>query len=362
MQEAEVVLSILKDKSKTDSNYVFKRMYRHFYNKSFYSGEQSNQMEFDAELSKTIDLLRHERYNPKINYTFMMSILTIIKRIIGAIYYSKLNGFASNIEITIFKTIEGMFKDNDYYIHLKVESKHKVKLASYIIDFIKRKIQDERFCNLLNEFVLSDLDNSMADDTFWLLFDITMKGYFENYCRIGEEILLAFSGKTEWEQFAKNDFYRSVKANDIPIISMNDIFRQPLIFDSINISKDKDKRVILNISNEYMSRILKPFTKNGKSNINSKRMNLPVVNIIKEYNKDIEQFKCKFENTKNFGLKFKKFRHYHYQSLLKTIACKEKTTVNKTIKKYGKVLKNEKLRTEKLIVSYNNISYIGFRF
>jgi len=79
MQNAELVLTILRDKSKESPNYKFQRLYRHLFNKDFYLkayskiySKEGNMTEgTDKEtidgfsIERLIEQLKNETYYPK---------------------------------------------------------------------------------------------------------------------------------------------------------------------------------------------------------------------------------------------------------------------------------------------------------
>jgi len=80
---------------------------------------------------------------------------------------------------------------------------------------------------------------------------------------------------------------------------------------------------------------LKPFRKNGKSNHYAARVNLPVMDIINLYNAEIRGLYNYYCLATDVSKKLATFKFYHYYSMIKTIARKEKSSVRKVFKKYG---------------------------
>ena len=80
---------------------------------------------------------------------------------------------------------------------------------------------------------------------------------------------------------------------------------------------------------------LKPFMRNKKTVHHNARINLPVIDIISQYRAEMHglyNFYCLASDVSD---KLGKFKHYHYTSLAKTIARKEKSSVKKVFSKYG---------------------------
>jgi group II intron reverse transcriptase/maturase len=80
---------------------------------------------------------------------------------------------------------------------------------------------------------------------------------------------------------------------------------------------------------------LKPFVKNGKSVHNNARINDSILDIINTYNSEIRGLYNYYSMATDVSKKMGKFKFYHYYSMVKTIARKEKTSVKKVISKYG---------------------------
>lgn len=80
---------------------------------------------------------------------------------------------------------------------------------------------------------------------------------------------------------------------------------------------------------------LKPFKKNGKPYPFVARNNYPVMDIISMYNAEIRGLYNYYCLATDVSTKIATFKYYHYYSMLKTIARKEKSTVGKVYKKYG---------------------------
>jgi len=80
---------------------------------------------------------------------------------------------------------------------------------------------------------------------------------------------------------------------------------------------------------------LKPFMKQGKPTHFTARMNYSVMDIISMYNAEVRGLYNYYCLAVNVGGKLAMFKYYHYGSLMKTIANKEKSSINSVIRKYG---------------------------
>lgn len=65
------------------------------------------------------------------------------------------------------------------------------------------------------------------------------------------------------------------------------------------------------------------------------RVNLPVIEIISQYNAEIRGLYNYYCLATDVSTKISTFQYYHYFSMIKTIARKEKSSVKKVIQKYG---------------------------
>ena len=86
---------------------------------------------------------------------------------------------------------------------------------------------------------------------------------------------------------------------------------------------------------EVINRHIRQFTENGKAASFKPRVNLPMLDIINEYNSEIRGLYNYYSLATDVSVKLNKFKYYHYWSLLKTIAHKEKSTTTQVMAKYG---------------------------
>jgi len=96
-----------------------------------------------------------------------------------------------------------------------------------------------------------------------------------------------------------------------------------------------NEKIQLLVPAEVINRKLKPFMANGKSVSFRPKVYLPVLDIISEFNAKIRGLYNYYSLATDVSTKLGKFKHYHYLSLLHTIANKEKTTIKKVRAKYG---------------------------
>ena len=80
---------------------------------------------------------------------------------------------------------------------------------------------------------------------------------------------------------------------------------------------------------------LGPFVKDGKAVHHNARINDPILDILTQYNAEIRGLYNYYCLATDVSTKINKFKYYHYTSLQKTIARKEKCSVAQVIEKYG---------------------------
>ena len=96
-----------------------------------------------------------------------------------------------------------------------------------------------------------------------------------------------------------------------------------------------NETIQLLVPSEAINRKIQPFTQDGKAASFKPRVNLPILDIINEYNSEIRGLYNYYSLATDVSVKLNKFKYYHYWSLLRTIAHKEKSTVTKVKSKYG---------------------------
>ncbi|MFL0197922.1 reverse transcriptase domain-containing protein [Clostridium sp. WILCCON 0269] len=102
------------------------------------------------------------------------------------------------------------------------------------------------------------------------------------------------------------------------------------------LKEKKNNQIIqLLVPSKVIKERIKPFISNGKSVHNNFRINLPIWEIISQYNKEIIELYNYYCLAADVSVKVGRFKFYHYFSLAKTLARKEKISVKQVIDKYG---------------------------
>lgn len=111
-----------------------------------------------------------------------------------------------------------------------------------------------------------------------------------------------------------------------------------------------NETIQLLVPGEVINEKLKPFVNNGKAVHHKARINDPILDILTQYNAEIRGLYNYYCLATDVSTKINKFRYYHYTSLEKTIARKEKCSVAQVIEKYGvEVKRKQGTGTRKLL-------------
>jgi group II intron reverse transcriptase/maturase len=89
------------------------------------------------------------------------------------------------------------------------------------------------------------------------------------------------------------------------------------------------------VPKEVIQSKIQKFTKNGKPIHVPERINDPVLNTLMKFNGEIRGLYNYYRLATDVSKKLYAFKHMHYQSLLKTIARKEKKSIKQILTKYG---------------------------
>jgi group II intron reverse transcriptase/maturase len=111
-----------------------------------------------------------------------------------------------------------------------------------------------------------------------------------------------------------------------------------------------NETIKLLVPSEVITQKLKPFTNNNKSVHHNARITMSVLDIIAQYNAEIRGLYNYYALATDVSTKIGTFKFYHYFSLAKTIARKEKSSVKKVIEKYGvEIPRKQQTGTRKII-------------
>jgi hypothetical protein len=113
------------------------------------------------------------------------------------------------------------------------------------------------------------------------------------------------------------------------------------------------------VPSEVISNHIKPYTKNGKPIHHNARVSKPILDIVNEYNSEIRGLYNYYCVATDVSDKIGKFRYFHYGSLLKTIARKEKTSASRVLGKYGLEMRTRDGKGRKKLLSVRYMTQDG---
>lgn len=385
MQKADVILAIISQKSKENRSYIFQRLYRLLFNKDIYIYSldkiySRKNKEFckdkDIIINSIIEKIKKEKYLFEgnkvdgINFEDEILIATlsnIIESIYEPIFLNNSHAFRPNrSHKTALTNLKLFCNDMNTFLVGSIDLQFNKGIINKLLELLSRKIDDKRFINLINQIMLKGYLNSndcASKKLHNILINIYLHEldthineyisvYFQElnvqYVRYGNEYILCFKDNTEViykfkidiEKFLNDEMKIFKNENNIEILSYNkgsNIFFLDYEIGCTNKNNDNcdDGKLKLMVPKKIINERLKPFMKMGKSIQFSYRVNMPVDKIINLYNQEIEKLYKYYSIADDVKSKLHDFKYYHYQSLLKTIACKEKITIKKVIARYG---------------------------
>jgi group II intron reverse transcriptase/maturase len=99
--------------------------------------------------------------------------------------------------------------------------------------------------------------------------------------------------------------------------------------------RDANETIQLLVPGDVIQEKLKPFMSNGKAIHHNARINIPLLDTLTQYNAEIRGLYNYYCLATDVSKKMGKFRYYHYYSLIKTVARKEKCSVTQVLSKHG---------------------------
>ncbi|BAH08511.1 reverse transcriptase/maturase family protein [Clostridium kluyveri] len=272
----------------------------------------------------------------------------------------------------------------------------------FVIKSLCEKISDGRFINLIRKFLAAGYTKEKKNCDTWSgisqresLANILINIYLDKfdkyinkefgqvkYTRYLDNFIIFISGTKDLAEymiekikvFLKDKLNIETTEEEIFIIDLN---KQRVKFLGYEITKlkhnfkdnktDKSKEKMDNeiiqllIPAEVIRKRIKPFILNGKPIHNNSRINLSVFKIISLYNREIIDLYNYYCLASDVNAKVRKFKFYHYLSLVKTLARKEQISVKQVINRYGIVFKGKDKNVLKKVVGINHMTKNGIK-
>ncbi|QGG46995.1 group II intron reverse transcriptase/maturase [Heliorestis convoluta] len=374
MQKAEVVLSILSEQSKINKDYRFDRLYRNFFNEDFYLHAYKELLNHEksyknisldcSTIKEQIILMKKEGYktllkkkNKNTNDDLFINLLLRITNILLRKIYEPLflkYSYALSQPVhhyTPLKQIKIIGSRKNWVIQGNID-KASVASDHNSLAFLSIKINDGRILELIKSFIATGYRIPVITDIYLYTIDQQINNKCTEkvfYCRYEENLLFLIDSTKKEALEIQEELNRTISnvtkgTWSYQLTNWND---QSFIFLDYEIRKNKlvhskESNVQLLVPSSKIKEKIKPFTAQGKPRHHNRRINLPTREIVKLYNDEITQLYQYYGLAEDVKKKIRSFRYYHYRSLLKTIARKEKSTVPKIIKKYAFSI-NEKI-------------------
>jgi hypothetical protein len=368
MQRADIVLSILSQKSFENRKFIWNRVYRNLFNKDLYAesiSKNTTSSITEDSIQEIIDALKHEKLNEIFtsNQKVQM-IVNVMCNILRAIYNPLFLGEYKEHSLKInqshflflkMRYIKEKFKTNVWFLKMKIEMNASEFINSQVVFFMGEKIKDQRFLLLVEKILKWMKENPNKEETKRftdLLLEILYLSFLSNderekeaYCIHKNEMIRPLDPKKNDLSKTKKDaedfierFQREHKKNQVSLLNIQD---KGMEFANFIVKRRSKDQIDLLIPYGVIHERLKPFLKNEKPVHHNRRLQLSVEKIHQEFEKDLKELKENYDMTENYNIRIRKFKYYHQLSFLKTIARKEKTSVKKVKKKYKKTFKYE---------------------
>ncbi len=429
MQSAEVVLSMLGQKSIQNSDFVFDRLYRNLFNPDFYLLAASTistqagsalQGSFAApEVERLIAHLKRETYLPQ---TFRRAssparkgidqfsaalplqdrlVQEVVRILLQAIYEplfkDSSHGFRPGRGChTALVQVKTECKGTNWVIGGKIVGLSETTNRVRLLAILAKKIDDGRFLNLINMFLAAGylellpahnsptalsqggcvgpiLTNIYLHELDLFLEQIgrrtdsrsaarvpQQRATYVRYVRFAGDFRVMLVGDKKLAQetreaittFLTQELQLTLDEAEMLIANLRE---QRVRFLGYEIARNgqrasvlprvaEKKRVVeqaiqLLVPGEVVHERLKPFVKNGKSVHHRARVNIPLPELLAQYNAEMRDLYNYYCLAADVHLKLGRFRYYHYHSLLKTVARKERCSVAQVLSKYGVEIK-----------------------
>ncbi|MFD1427151.1 hypothetical protein JOD24_001955 [Kroppenstedtia sanguinis] len=412
MQRAEVILSLLSRKARHDESFVFRRLYRNFFNPDFYRnawiqirewpGAQRSNVSLDgvqAEwVKQVIRQMKAEAYYPRslgpkqgrgdeilpIGDRWVLEILRqILEAIYEPIFLNSSHGFRpGRSHQTALRMIRTSCRNVNWGMEGEIQDLLQRMDPQLLLSLLARRIDDGRFLELLHRFLRAGLlryggiplyasTSFPGGEICSLLVNIYLheldrwmeerslsardQGEQMIYLRYAERFLLCLSGKKATVQALREDIQTFLQSSlhlalEGEEIRIQHLAKNPVRFLGYEIQSEKrvPKQdatevergaafggVQLLVPGEVIRQQIGLFSQRGKPvHINS-RIYLPLPQLIQRYHVEMRELYDFYSMAEDVSTKLGKFRYYHYWSLVKTIARKEKTSLKKVLDKYG---------------------------
>jgi Retron-type reverse transcriptase len=419
MQSADVVLSMLAQKSTQNSDFVFDRVYRNLFNPDFFRlayttiSAQIKAMPPGVDafplrnemVQEIIAQLKHETYHPgsmrlrsvsvhsavygpqrslaqPSQLDSAMLVQEVVHLLLQAIYEPLFKDSSHGYRPgrgchTALTQIQTTGRGTDWVIEGDINtffddiSYHKLRTL------LSRKICDGRFLNLIDMFQHAEYLQFQA--SYGLISSLLANIYLHELDQFMERCCVHAAGNVHYTRYATQFIVtivggkqyaeqvcaaiKTFLVQELQMVLCQDVLRlthladQRVRFLGYEIARRHHERLAydpqaskaaathtaydtraslqLLVPGDVIQERLKPFIAGGKAIHHSARVNLSLPELLTLYNAEISELYAYYCLATDVHVKIGKFRYYHYYSLVKTVALKEKCSVKQVLRKYG---------------------------
>lgn len=398
MQKAEVILSLLSYKARNDEHFVFRRLYRYLYNPDFYRyvGTKMGGMHFTVDgyletLHHIIQKLRNETYHPiRSNvlrdkkhfprYSQDQWLQAVVREILESIYEPSFldtsHGFRPNRSVhTALYTLKKTWKGAQWVIQGTIPNVFEQMDHHLLIQIIAKRVDDGRFLELIRRFLKAGCVHIPSPCSERIqrsgLGPLLVNIYLNELDQWIERVVNRYNHSQEIRiQYIRYAHQWMIFVHDSKTMAQR-LLDQVCIFleTDLHLAYDKQQNTLKNprkdnvqflsheiamftkpsqtgqntpmpsvqllVPSDVIRKKLKPFRKRGRPVHHHARVHLPLQDLIQIYHDEIKQLYCYYCLATDVNTKLRMFRFFHYHSLVKTIAHKEKSSAKKVMDKYG---------------------------
>jgi group II intron reverse transcriptase/maturase len=344
-----------------------------------------------AQVEKLIDALKRETYkpgparkatNPRKDDVFRATdrasfsdalVQEVVRLLLQAIYEpwftDSSHGFRPNRSChTALVQIKTTCKGADWVIEGDIKDFFETISHNKLRTILSRRISDGRFLNLIDQFLNTgdgesqrahgnsqgSIIGSILMNIYLHDFDVLMGKLCVQYTRYADDFVIIVTGDKalaerigeEGRIFLQQELQLTL---DLAKSRPTNLTDRNVCFLGYEIAKTRETSAIstnfpgarkrepiqLLVPGDVIHKKLEPFVANGKAVHHNARVNLPLLDLLTQYNAEIRGLYDYYCLATDVSTKLGKFRYYHYYSLLKTVARKEQCSIASVLSTYG---------------------------
>ncbi|TCW39349.1 hypothetical protein EDC32_102598 [Laceyella sacchari] len=397
MQRAEVILSLLSQKAKEQPHFRFRRLYRNLFNPDFYryaltqvqetSGTEADLaphgQAYIAMIEKMIHQLRTETYRfapddfgkvdepgrqPKWEDRLLRgAVIQLISAIFEPHFWHGSHG------VYPMPTIEGALRaireaiGVDWLVGGALPVHWNPNQQALLLELLRERLEDGRLLELVRRMLNADrwqmtertepivvhADEERLLFPCQLLFhalDRCMRRYVQvasspidmHYIRWNRYLFVGVKGSKRMAQTLRDHLHDCLE-NELgfesftPLTLVHVQDKHRVRFGPYELAPDcrEPGRLTPLVPHVSIQELTRPFRREGKPVRHPGRLHLSVPELVSLYAGEMKELYQTYRYAADVRAKLGKFRYYHYGSLLKTIASKEKISVKQVLRKYG---------------------------